>query len=210
MTTLFCLHGFSQNGEALRSHMQPLSSRLPARLDLAFPDAPHECTEANLERLRRFLAGPTWPGPYRCFWDSTDDGRVYRGWEATHDKLAAELAAPERIGLLGFSQGAIVAAALCGLAAHGRFRPIDFAILVAGRRPRSDELRPLFTPPLAVPTLHIWGERDSFAKAESPTLVECFEPSTRELASFTGSHVLPTRGPAADAIVSFIEKHVRD
>jgi len=50
------------------------------------------------------------------------------------------------------------------------------------------------------------GHHDSFAVAEAPTLVERFVPRTREALTWPGPHTVPTRGPAADRIVEFIEQ----
>jgi predicted esterase len=109
--------------------------------------------------------------------------------------------------VLGFSQGAIAAAALAGLAAHGRFPALDYALLIAGRAPRSDDLRGLFDVPLTLPSLHVWGEQDGFAMGGSARLVELFDARTRDVTIWGGRHIVPTRGPASDALVRFIERH---
>ena len=44
------------------------------------------------------------PPPYLSWWNATDDGRVYRGWDESRAQLAA-LAAQGPFGVLGFSQG---------------------------------------------------------------------------------------------------------
>ncbi len=209
-TTLVCLHGFSQNGALLEEHLHELTARLSG-ISSTFPDAPHECSEENVARLSSLMDGQRSPSPHRCFWNATDDGREYRGWPESLAMLrahvASHVASNSRIGLLGFSQGAIAAAALCALAAHGQFPELAFAVLVAGRKPRSELLAPLFEAPIAVPSLHVWGERDPFAVDQSPLLLECFDPTTREQVIWRGPHIVPTRGPVADAIVDFIGRH---
>jgi hypothetical protein len=79
--------------------------------------------------------------------------------------------------------------------------------LVAGRIPRAAALKPLFDVALSLPSLHVWGERDLMARSEAPKLVERFTAETREAVHWDGPHILPTFGPAADAIVAFIRKH---
>jgi predicted esterase len=206
-TTLLCLHGFSQNGPALREQMQDLLPRLPTALVLDFPDGPHECSPESVERLQRFLRGAHLPPPHRCYWDATDDGRVYRGWEASLDLLRERVRGVQRLGVLGFSQGAGVSAALCALAARHEFPKIEFAVLIAGRRPRADAMQSLFAQPLDTPSLHVWGERDAIANEHSPILVEHFTASQRQVVQWPGSHNVPTRGPASDVIVDFITAH---
>jgi hypothetical protein len=79
--------------------------------------------------------------------------------------------------------------------------------LIAGRVPRSDEVAPLLARPLAIPSLHIRGERDPIAKGHVEALAEHFDPATRKYVLWPGPHVVPARGEAADALVTFIEAH---
>ena len=146
------------------------------------------------------------PSPHRCWWDASDDGSEYRGWEVSREQLRALCARQGRVGLLGFSQGAIAATALAALHAHGQFPRLDFAILIAGRVPRATVFAPLLRAPLQLPSLHIWGERDTGAVQAAPSLVAAFDAAARETATWPGPHTVPQRGPAADAIVKFIER----
>jgi predicted esterase len=145
--------------------------------------------------------------PYLCWWDASDDGRVYNGWEASREHLRSVVEANGVPGILGFSQGAAVAAAVAALSARGEFPPIAFAILVAGRKPRSDVLGPLFETPVAVPSLHVWGEKDPLSVPGSDGLFEAFEPTTREKHVWAGSHAVPTRGEAATRVVEFAKRY---
>ena len=72
---------------------------------------------------------------------------------------------------------------------------------------RAEQLQPLFAGPLGTPSLHVWGERDAFAMSESPKLLSEFDAAGREVARWPGPHVVPTHGPAADAIVRFVLAH---
>ena len=62
--------------------------------------------------------------------------------------------------------------------------------------------------PLAIPSLHVWGERDLLARDTAAQLVERFAPETREIAVWSGPHVVPTRGDGADAIVGFLARQL--
>jgi pimeloyl-ACP methyl ester carboxylesterase len=206
-TKLICLHGFSQNGAVLRAQLGELLARLPEQVQVEVPDAPLECSPQSVKRLYAHTKGTRLPPPYRCFWDSTDDGRTYVGWEQTLELVRQLADGCDTLGLLGFSQGAIVVAALCALAEHRDFPKIGFAVLVAGRTPRSDLLLPLFERKLKTPSLHVWGQRDSLAGEHSLKLSECFDPASREVVIWPGPHVVPTRGAAADAMIAFVGKH---
>jgi predicted esterase len=209
MTTLIVLHGFTQNGTQLGSHLAPLLTRLPASLTVRTPDAPHPCSEAGLKRLASMLGSDGWPAPHLCWWDATDDGSVYRGFEQSRDLIAGLVhEAPGPVGLLGFSQGAILTAALGALSARGEFPALQFVAMVAGRKPRAAALAPLFDAPLLLPSLHVWGSRDAFS-AHVQTLVECFAPAQREEVCWDGPHLVPTYGPGADAIVDFLTRQAK-
>lgn len=207
-TRLIALHGFTQNGALMKAALEPLAARLPAHVQLECPDGPNPCSESSVDRMYQFLGGARQPPPYLCWFDATDDGRQYRGFDATKHQLAELIAARGgRVGLLGFSQGANYTASLAALSMHGRFPRLDFVILVAGRVPRADEVTPLLEEPLALPSLHIRGERDPIAKGHVEALAERFDPAARQLVTWPGPHVVPTRGEGADAIVRFIEQH---
>jgi predicted esterase len=111
------------------------------------------------------------------------------------------------LGVIGFSQGALVAAVLAGLASRGDFPALRYVVIIAGRTPRADTLRPLFEHTLDVPSLHVWGERDPIATPAAAELAERFAPAQREVLVWPGSHRVPTRGEAADKIVEFVERH---
>jgi pimeloyl-ACP methyl ester carboxylesterase len=205
-TTLVCLHGFTQNGTRLRARVDALARQLSPQVEAVYPDAPHACSQAGVDRLYAGSGIPLQPPPYLCWWDASDDGHIYRGWETTRDRMRELCTGHNRLLVLGFSQGAMLAAALAGLSAAGDFPAIAGVVLVAGGIPRSKLLRPLFETPIRVPSLHVWGERDVMARAGSPALVEAFAADKRELAIWPGPHAVPTRGPAANAIVQFLQR----
>jgi pimeloyl-ACP methyl ester carboxylesterase len=203
--SLLVLHGFTQNGARLRGDLAELTARLSAPESVLFPDAPHDCSEASVARLYAAWGVPRQAPPYRCWWDASDDGRVYRGWEESRAAIARLLDAHGPAGILGFSQGAMAAAAIAALASNGELAGVKFVILVAGRTPRADVLQPLFEAPIRVPSLHVWGERDSLAAGAA--LAERFDPASRETLVWPGPHTVPVRGPAADGIVAFARRH---
>ncbi len=204
---LVALHGYTGNGAALRGQLGGLQRALPS-LELVAPDAPHVCAADAVDRLYAMWSAPRQPPPHFMWWDASDDGREYRGWEATR-ALLRTVVGEGPVGVLGFSQGAILAAALAAMASHGEMPPIEFAILIAGRPPRADVLLPFLARPIAVPSLHVWGERDSLAGDTPRALVDLFSPATREVVTWPGEHTIPTSGPAADAIADFLARQER-
>lgn len=205
-TTLLALHGFTLNGERMREQLGPLLPELERSVVVECPNAPHTCPKNAAERLHERWGLPVQAPPHLRWWNATDDGRTYAGWHASRDFLAGLLRGRE-VGLLGFSQGAMVAAAVSALAASGELPKVRFAVLIAGRTPRAEELAPAFAWPIELPSLHVWGERDRLTGPYSPELADCFAPEVREVCTWPGSHSVPTSGPAAEAIVEFVRRH---
>lgn len=205
MRPLLVFHGFTMNGAVMRDHLGELGSRIPAAYEPVFASAPHVCREESVARLYSAWGTERLPGPYLSWWDATDDGSVYRGWEETRATVATLLERYPGAGVFGFSQGAILAASIAALSARGELPEVAFAVMVAGRTPRAEVLAPHFERPVAVPSLHVWGEADPLAFG-SAELVECFAPESRRVAKWPGSHRVPARGPASDAIVRFLEE----
>src|SRR5262245_33074619 len=105
--TLLALHGYSQNGSMMRDALAGLAG-LSAAADVVCLDGPHPCKPASVERLYAAMRQPIPPPPHLSWWDASDDGSVYHGFDATLDLIRGALAKRDRVGLLGFSQGAIL------------------------------------------------------------------------------------------------------
>ncbi len=197
---LVLLHGYTQNGRALRADLAPLLDRLEG-FEVLSPDAPFACDPAALARLGGALAVDPARAPHLTWWRATDDGAAYHGWETARAELARLLEGGGPAGVLGFSQGAMLAACAAAWSARGELPPLDFAVMVAGRVPRATDLRPLFESPVPVRSLHVWGARDPMAGL-SPELADRFVGAER--LPWEGPHVVPTRGAAAEVLVGFL------
>lgn len=205
-TTLVSLHGFTMNAAGLRHMQSELESRLTDVVDFVYPDAQHQASVESVAGLAALMGGFRAKPPNLQWWNASDDGLTYLGWSATRTQLAAEVERHEAVGLLGFSQGAAVAASLAAAAGRGEFPKLAFVVLIAGFIPRAVDIAPLFAEPVQVPSLHVWGETDPFAR-HAPALLQRFDPNTREVLTWPGRHEVPTTGSAADALVGFIRRH---
>ena len=205
MATLLVLHGYTMNSDTMREHIAPLSAGFPPDATLVIPSAPHACSEASVERFYGATGLTRLPPPYLTWWDATDDGSEYRGWERSRDFLAALIEEHAPVGVLGFSQGAILASVLGAMASKGMLPGLSFIILVAGRTPRATALMSLFDEPIRTRSLHVWGERDGLA-GSSRELSERFDESTREVVTWPGGHRVPLGGPAAVTIANFLQR----
>lgn len=201
--SLVVIHGHTMNARVMREHLGPLHDEFETHVDVVYAEAPHECSEDMVDRLYALWNAPRLDPPYRTWWDATDDGREYRGLPESRAVLETLLVGPAPVALLGFSQGAIAATVLAALANAGEIRPVVLAILVAGRPPRAQTVLPYLSKPLAVPSLHVWGDRDPLASA-APDLADVYEPSLRRVVTFAGGHRVPTSGAAAAEIIQAV------
>ncbi|HWZ89614.1 MAG TPA: alpha/beta fold hydrolase [Polyangiaceae bacterium] len=204
--TLLAFHGFTMNGELMRDALGPLVAALAPKVRVVCLNAPHACSAATVERMYRGSSKPA-PPPHLSWWNASDDGLDYRGWEDTRDLVREALDRYAPVSILGFSQGAILAAAVAALAQSGELPEVHGAVLVAGRTPRAARLQAAFMDPIALPSLHVWGERDTVTGQYCQELADHFAPVERELAVWSGGHVIPTKGPAYEAMVRFVLEH---
>jgi len=205
--TLLVFHGFTMNGEVMRNALGPLVAALEPMVRVVCLDAPHTCSAATVERMYPGARASALFPPHLCWWNASDDGLVYQGWEETRERVREALERHAPASILGFSQGGILAAAVAALACRGELPPLHSAVLMAGRKPRSALLQAAFSEPVGVPSLHVWGERDTLTGQYCEELVESFSADGREVVRWPAGHVVPTRGPAYDAIVRFVLKH---
>ncbi|NXC65147.1 OVCA2 Esterase, partial [Aleadryas rufinucha] len=109
-------------------------------------------------------------------------------------------------GLLGFSQGAALAAMVCALRGRGDPRfPVAFAVLVAGFASRAPAHGHFYREPIALPTLHIVGDTDAVITAPlSKELAQCFvEPV---VLTHPGGHFIPAAAAQKKAYLEFLER----
>jgi predicted esterase len=177
------LHGYHGNADTLRRQL----SAFDAVADLVCVDAPA-------------LAD----GDFG-WWHAIDgaDGAVrYRGWTRTRAALSAFCAAHGPFdGVLGFSQGAAVAAVLVALAVDAEAqRP--FAILIGGFASR-DPRHAAVLDRIDVPSLHIIGRSDSVVSPQtSRALASRFRAPT--IVEHADGHVIPATASVCEAAHQFL------
>jgi pimeloyl-ACP methyl ester carboxylesterase len=205
-TTLLALHGFTLNGAVMRTALEGIADQLSRHVDIVCLDAPCSCKPDSVERLYSASRLERQPPPHRCWWDASDDGLTYHGWDQSLALLKASIEQRPRVALLGFSQGAIAAATAAALSSLGQLPPLQFVVLVAGSLPRAPELLSAFERPVSLPSLHVWGGGDKLTGSRAPLLADRFELAQREVITWPGPHVVPTRGEAARGIVDFVAR----
>lgn len=173
---ILCLHGYHGSASTMRSQVGSLSSTLAPYADLVFVDAPS-------------LAHGDF-GWWHARTEGNTGGITYQGWERTRDGLMQvfEKQGPFD-GILGFSQGAILAGVLCGLNAYPEGTPdrsaifkFDFAIMVGGFVARDSKLSRMYDhhrERYSLPSLHVYGRSDGIVSPHaSAELSDMFKNPT--------------------------------
>ncbi|KAL2513357.1 alpha/beta-Hydrolases superfamily protein [Abeliophyllum distichum] len=168
-----CLHGFRTSGEVLKKQLvTKWPESVLERLDLVFVDAPLPC------RGKSEVEGIFDPPYYEWF----QFNKEFTEYENFDECLAyvedCMLKHGPFDGLLGFSQGAILSAALPGLQAKGvalkRVPKLNVLIIIGGAKFRNQSVaEKAYSSPIQCPTLHFLGETD-FLKQYGVELLESF------------------------------------
>eukprot|EP01127_Copromyxa_protea_P010409 TRINITY_DN2535_c0_g1_i3.p1 TRINITY_DN2535_c0_g1~~TRINITY_DN2535_c0_g1_i3.p1 ORF type:complete len:152 (-),score=35.77 TRINITY_DN2535_c0_g1_i3:267-722(-) len=110
-------------------------------------------------------------------------------------------------GILGFSQGGVVASLLAAVTESGEFPSIKFAIFMASF-PASATIWKAKYPEngCSVPSLHFWGTKDNLVSNDlSEELSKLF--ISPEVHVHDSSHVVPNKGVDKVALRKFLEAH---
>lgn len=195
---LLCLHGFMGCAEVFRSRTGALRSKALKGLkcDFEFVDAPHL---ASLTYIA-VADGASHQSPAQRAWfnPAEDDLAVrpvdstsWSGWQSSLDHLKRVVeASDEWVGVLGFSQGAAVAALLVALY-PAKFR---FCVLISGFTPQDDSVGSLYAGQgsIHVPSLHVMGTSDPFVSIARAELLASKFHNPKVLVHEEG-HVMPPK-----------------
>jgi pimeloyl-ACP methyl ester carboxylesterase len=187
------LHGYHGSAEVLRQQLGPLTAALDGTADLVCVDAPALAT-----------------GDYG-WWHAVDDPSGvtrYRGWPRTRTWLTSLCESARFDGVLGFSQGAALAALLvalcaCDTTASPRF---DFALMVGGFASRDPDHAAAFdiSGGIDVPSLHVIGRADTIVSPHaSRALASRFRAPV--VVEHDGGHVIPGTSSVLAAVAEFVD-----
>ncbi|XAR73459.1 Dihydrofolate reductase [Bertholletia excelsa] len=173
-----CLHGFRTSAEILGKQLSRWPEAVLGKLDLVFLDGPY------YSRGKSDVEGFFDP-PYYEWFQFSQDFQEYYNFEECLAYIEDYMVKHGPFdGLLGFSQGAILSAALPGMQLKGmaltRVPKIKFVIILSGGKFGGIKFGApklainAFSSPLKCPSLHVIGEAD-FLKEAGTELVEAFE-----------------------------------
>ena len=203
MKKIVCLHGYSMNSAWLQSWLEPIQLHLGSDYQLLYPQGPIECPA---EEVRAMMARFNMPLPEERIgrgknwcWYRADEQKppTYHQIEVALGFLSDYFSRHRPVdGVIGWSQGAVMTALLASLRENEPDDHFDFswAILCGGFLPGDRRYRPLFEAPLAIPTLHVTGEKESdFMKQQSEKMRAAFINAER-LDTPCG-HIMPVKSP---------------
>ncbi|MED6163978.1 hypothetical protein PIB30_085185 [Stylosanthes scabra] len=195
---ILCLHGYRTSGEILK---KSIMSRWPEtitheKLDLVF-------LKGKFPALGKSTIDGVSDPPYYEWFITDEDFLLVRKCEECVAYIEDYMIKNGPFdGLLGFSQGAVVASAMAAMQAKGtalgKVEKIKFLILISGAKFGGINMYEMpklashaLSEPIDLPSLHIIGELD-FQRQESILLLEAFRDPV--VIHHPTGHTIPTLG----------------
>ncbi|XP_057972489.1 uncharacterized protein LOC131160653 isoform X2 [Malania oleifera] len=174
---ILCLHGFRTSAKILQNLIGRWPETLLGKLDLVFLDAPFPARgKSDVEGI--------FDPPYYEWFQSNQDFTEYINFEECVEYVEDYMMRHGPFdGLLGFSQGAILSAALPGMQMQGvgltKVPNIKFLVIISGAKFGGSKFglpklaANAFSSPVQCPSIHFIGQAD-FLKQEGTALLESF------------------------------------
>ncbi|KAI5241782.1 hypothetical protein E4T42_07913 [Aureobasidium subglaciale] len=207
---ILCLHGGGTNAKIFQTQCRVISRRLASDFRLCFAEAPFESLPGPdvLSVYRDCGPFKAWIRPPMTAQESDSEAVMQT---IIHD---AQGGCGPWVGILGFSQGAKVAASLLfhqqqnpGFGEEVFGRDLNFGSLHAGRGPflsfASSRYGHKFEPMdlLNIPTIHVHGLQDPGLVLHRNLLEQFCERSVTRLVEWAGPHRLPIKTADVEAVV---------
>ncbi|KAL2924866.1 Rhodanese-like domain-containing protein 6 [Bienertia sinuspersici] len=233
---ILCLHGFRQNASSFKGRTAALAKKLKSMAELVFVNAPHELQfvyqprkpekdsnssppppTKNCNKKYAWLVAPDYHRKEVFDWERTDlafDPLQYQkqteGFSESLSYLKSVVSKEGPFnGILGFSQGAAMAALVCAqrerLDLELGFR---FVILCSGfpiNLAECDEGS------IRCPSLHVFGNGGGdrqITSSCSRDLALYFEQGCRKIIEHDSGHIIPTRPPYIDEVKEFLQRFI--
>ncbi|KAJ4840219.1 hypothetical protein Tsubulata_007500 [Turnera subulata] len=205
---ILCLHGFRTSGAILRKMIGRWPETVLEKLDLDFLDAPFPAQgKSNVEGI--------FDPPYYEWYNSNQDFTEYKNFEESMAYIEEYMITHGPFdGLFGFSQGAMISAAVPGMQAQGtaftKVPGIKFLMLISGMKFAGYKFghpklaANAFSSVINCPSLHIIGETD-FTKEGGIALLESFVNPV--VIHHSKGHIIPRLDEKSmETMVAFIDK----
>ncbi|XP_015057890.1 esterase AGAP003155-like [Solanum pennellii] len=205
---ILCLHGFRGSGEILKKLIFRWPESVIGKLDLVFLDAPFPAQGKS--PLEGFF-----DPPYFEWFQSNKDFTEFYNFEECLEYIEDFMLKNGPFdGVLGFSQGAVLGAAIPGMQSDGvaltKVPKIKFVIIISGAKfggptygiPKL--VANTFSSTINCPSLHFLGEAD-FQRKDGEILLECFVDT--QVIHHPKGHTIPRLDDSnVEVMLGFIEK----
>ncbi len=166
---ILCLHGYAMNRDWFRQWLAPIEQALAGKARLIYPQGPIEAPEEEvLAMLDMFQVsmpdGSIGAGKNWCWYRATTDKPPQYLFLDETLKMLMRLCETEGPfdAVLGWSQGAVMAAIMAGLQKQtpGYDFGLKWLVLCGGFLPGDEKIKNLFAEPLPYPSLHVVGKKE--------------------------------------------------
>ncbi|GMH31376.1 hypothetical protein Nepgr_033219 [Nepenthes gracilis] len=200
---VLCLHGYRTSGDILRKQVCKWPESVLSKLDLVFVDGPFPAQgKSDVEGI--------FDPPYYEWFQFNKVFTEYTNFDECLEYIDDCMIKHGPIdGLLGFSQGAILSAALPGLQAKGmalkKVPKIKFIIIIGGAKFRSESLvEKAYSSQIECPSLHFLGKEDFLRPYGTELLKSCLDPV---VIHHPKGHTVPRLDEESlPVMLSFVEK----
>lgn len=187
---VLCLHGFRTSAAIFHKQVSRWDPALLQLLDLTFLDGPYPARgKSEVEGIL--------PGPYFEWYQFNKDFSELTNFEESKEFITKYMLEHGPFdGLMGFSQGGVLAAAFAGLQQKGlalqQHPPLRFIILISGAGFNNQQLmHECYSETVECPSAHIIGDQD-FLREVNEELVSKFKDPL--VIRHTGKHTVPRLG----------------
>ncbi|CAB3259066.1 unnamed protein product [Arctia plantaginis] len=203
---ILVFHGYKQKGAVFKEKLGSFRKAVAKYAQLVFISAPHKVANED-------------GGDYRSWWFNAEDntfsgkclGGPALGFEATLDwieKIVKDYGPFD--GFMGFCQGACLVGLLAAMQQKGYLSyTFKFAIFASGFRSGSLVHKGFYDDEIKLPSLHVYGERDSIIPKEmSESFINVF---TRPVvAEHSGGHYVACSGSIKDTYQDFLSDRYQE
>ncbi|KAH9329945.1 hypothetical protein KI387_002053, partial [Taxus chinensis] len=199
---VLCTYGFRTSGDILQKQISRWDSSITDKFDMHFLDGPLPATgKSEVEGI--------FPPPYYERFQYNKDFTEFNNLDKAFSLIVDYMEKNGPFdGLLGFSQGAMLCAAVVCYQPKGAMLrnhpPISFIISISGVKFRDREMSAFLYPPhIKCPSVHVTGAKD-YVKELSQELIQAFENPL--VIRHPHGHVVPKLdGQAVREVNQFIE-----
>ncbi|ODV87269.1 hypothetical protein CANARDRAFT_229632 [[Candida] arabinofermentans NRRL YB-2248] len=207
--TILCLHGFAQNGPTFSAKASGIRKALKkVGYHTIFINGPIELAAADLPFAASSLGADdkSEESNYRGWFYTTEDYEVQPAFDAIKDSYKEH---GPFVGLIGFSQGAGLAALIMNdfakiVGSESADEELKFGIIYSGFKVKPEKYQHYYQPSIKKPMLHIYGELDTLVSSDrSQALVDLCDFAT--VLKHPGGHYVPNQKDLLKREVAWVE-----